>query len=387
MIYPVQTEMPLSNEDNLRMNVLLRQNLYALRIDESKMHVEALTEKGEARVLLNPNCRDEKYISILKEMISTYVLGSPIGYPVYIHRWTRMGQSRKHESLQNLLKLGEPEAVVAVAHTEDLTVELARHAWWALPTEENARTLLRHQSVIKNELGKELAMFLMEFLPFESDAMRIVETVSLLLQPGVLTDEERLSLWKKATHKSAYYPGFLISAADNLPCQVDEHENFTNLSQQLGDAIAQGNKIAKHYLWLHSDKGRAFLHTIKLTLKRPAQQDVVVALFNAIGHYFSDLGLSRRYRTIEELRVVNEKICSGTCDPEYGQLATEISQLANLSADSEERILAMLGLAQLSETLLDPLFGGTDCLGSVMRKRIKPVSEPLLEMVRQLEEQ
>jgi hypothetical protein len=378
--------MPLSNEDNLRLNVLLRQNLYALRIDESKMHVEALTEKGEAQVSLNPNCRDEKYIPMVKEMISTYVLGSPIGYPVYIHRWTRMGQSRKHESLQNLLKLGESEAVVAVAHTEGLPVELAQHAWWALPTEENARTLLRHQSVIENELGKELAMFLMEFLPFESDAMRIVETVSLLLQPGILADEDRQSLWKKASHKSAYYPGFLITAADNLPCQVDEHENFTNLSHRLGDTIAQGNKVAKYYLWLHSDRGRAFLHTIKLSLNRPAQQDVVVALFNAIGHYFSDLGLSRRYRTIEELQAINENICDGKCGPEYSQLATEINQLTNLSAGSDKRIQAMLGLAQLSETLLDPLFGGTDCLGSVMRKRIKPVSEPLLEMVRQLED-
>ena len=85
--------MPLSNEDNLRINVLLRQNLYALRIDESKMRIDALTERGEGQVVLNPNCRDEKYIGMVKEMISTYVLGSPIGYPVYIHRWIRMGQA------------------------------------------------------------------------------------------------------------------------------------------------------------------------------------------------------------------------------------------------------------------------------------------------------
>ena len=145
--------MPLSNEDNLRLNVLLRQNLLALRIDGSKMIVDALTDRGEGQVVLNPNCRDEKYVAMVKELISTHVLGSPIGYPVYIHRWTRMGQSRKEESLQNLLKLGEPEAVVAVSNTSDLPVEIARHAWWALPTEENARTLLRHQSVIDDDLG------------------------------------------------------------------------------------------------------------------------------------------------------------------------------------------------------------------------------------------
>ncbi len=57
------------------------------------MIIDALTERGEAQVVLNSNCRDEKYIGLIKESISTHVLGSPIGYPVYIHRWARMGQS------------------------------------------------------------------------------------------------------------------------------------------------------------------------------------------------------------------------------------------------------------------------------------------------------
>jgi len=378
--------MPLSNEDNLRINVLLRQNLYALRIDESKMLIDALTERGEAQVVLNPNCRDEKYISMVKETISTYVLGSPIGYPVYIHRWIRMGQTRKQESLQNLLKLGEPEAVIAVAHSKDLPVVVARHAWWAQPTEENARTLLRHQSVVDDELGQELAVFLMEFLPFESDALRIVETVSLLLQPGVLSDDDRQSLWKKASHKSAYYPGFLIAAANDLPAELAEHENYRELSQRLGDITRQGNTAAEYFLWCHSNRGQAFLHTIELALKKPAQQSVVVALLNAIGHHFSGLGVTRRFRTIDELNAYNSRIYNGDCENEHHNLTTELQQIAELVPESEQRSLAMLGLAQMSETLLDPLFGGTDCLGSVMRKRIKPVSEPLLEMIRTLEQ-
>ena len=378
--------MPLTNEDNLRLNVLLRQNLYALRIDESKMIIDALTERGEAQVVLNSNCRDEKYIGLVKETISTHVLGSPIGYPVYIHRWARMGQSRKKESLQNLLKLGEPEAVVAVAHSENLPVEVARHAWWALPTEENARTLLRHQSVIDDPLGQELAVFLMEFLPFEAEALRIVETVSLLLQPGILSESDRQSLWKKAAHKSAYYPGFLISSADDLPLKAEPHHCYEELSQQLDSAISDGSKAAEFYLWIHSDKGRAFLQTIRLALKRPSQQDVVVALFNAIGFHFAELGLTRRFRTIEDLLSFNAGICNGDCEKTCHQLSSEIEWILMHVPDSEERIHALLGLAQLSEVLLDPIFGGNDCLGTVLRKRIKPVSEPLLEMVSRLEE-
>lgn len=377
--------MPLSNEDNLRLNVLLRQNLLALRIDGSKMIVDALTDRGEGQVVLNPNCRDEKYVAMVKELISTHVLGSPIGYPVYIHRWTRMGQSRKEESLQNLLKLGEPEAVVAVSNTSDLPVEIARHAWWALPTEENARTLLRHQSVIDDDLGKELGAFLLEFLPFESDALRIVETVSLLLQPGVLAEQDRQSLWKKASHKSAYYPGFLITSADNLPYQADAHQDYPLLEKQLEKLIQQGNRTAEYYLWLHSERGRSFLHTVRLALKKPAQQDVVVTLFNAIGHHFADLNLPRKFRTIEELKAFNETLCNGECGEEYCELNAACRELIEYLPQSRERILGLLGLAQMSEVLLDPLFGGNDCLGSVMRKRIKPVSEPVLEMVGQFE--
>ena len=378
--------MPLTNEDNLRLNVLLRQKIYALRIDESKMIIDALTERGEAQVVLNSNCRDEKYIGQVKETISTHILGSPIGYPVYIHRWARMGQSRKDESLQNLLKLGEAEAVVAVAHSENLPVDIARHAWWALPTKENARTLLRHQSVIDDSLGQELATFLMEFLPFEAEALRIVETVSLLLQPGLLSENDRQSLWKKASHKSAYYPGFLISSANNLPLETAPHQDYEELAKLLDPSIREGNKLSEFYLWIHSGEGRAFMRTIRLALKRPSQQDVVVSLFNAIGFHFAELGLTRRFRTIEELQSYNSEICDGKSEKTSQQLSGEIEWVLRHVPDSRPQVLAILGLAQLSEVLLDPIFGGTDCLGSVMRKRIKPVCDRLYEMLSQLEE-
>ena len=84
--------MELSAEDNLRLNVLLAQNLQAVRIDESKMIVYALTGRGEAKVPLNPTCRDEKYLRFVREMFSTHALGSPGGYPVFLrvgHEWAK----------------------------------------------------------------------------------------------------------------------------------------------------------------------------------------------------------------------------------------------------------------------------------------------------------
>ncbi|RKZ63491.1 MAG: sulfur reduction protein DsrS, partial [Candidatus Parabeggiatoa sp. nov. 3] len=86
--------MPLSNEDNLRLNVLLANKVQAIRIDESKMIVYGLSERGEAKIQLHPNCRDEQYLRWVRELISGYILGSPGGYPVYLKRWARMGQTK-----------------------------------------------------------------------------------------------------------------------------------------------------------------------------------------------------------------------------------------------------------------------------------------------------
>ena len=162
------SELELSSEDSLRLNVLLAQKPQAVRIDESRMTLYALTEKGEASVVLNPDCRDDQYLRRVRELLSMHALGSPGGYPVYITRWTRMGQEREIETLHKLLLLGEPEAVVAVAHAPGLTAELAGLAWWAMPEAENARQLLAQKQVASQQqegqtgLANELAVFLID---------------------------------------------------------------------------------------------------------------------------------------------------------------------------------------------------------------------------------
>ena len=111
--------MDLSHEDSLRLHVLLASQPLAIRIDEGRMRVQGLTERGESSVQLNPNTAPERYLRQVRELISGHVLGSPGGYPVYLSRWTRLGQMRD-ESLAQLLLLGEPEAVVAAVGSPGL---------------------------------------------------------------------------------------------------------------------------------------------------------------------------------------------------------------------------------------------------------------------------
>ena len=100
--------MELSAEDSLRINVLLANKPQAIRINESSMTVFGLSANGEAQIELNPTGRHEQYLKRVKELFSGHVLGSPGGYPVYLQRWTRMGQMRD-DNLDQLLLLGEPE--------------------------------------------------------------------------------------------------------------------------------------------------------------------------------------------------------------------------------------------------------------------------------------
>ena len=83
----------LSPEDQFRLNVLLAQDLKAIRLDEGNLVLRALLGNGEeASLPLHPNCRTDKYLRLVRETLSGHALGSPGGYPIYLSRWTRHGQ-------------------------------------------------------------------------------------------------------------------------------------------------------------------------------------------------------------------------------------------------------------------------------------------------------
>ncbi len=367
--------MNLSNEDNLRLNVLLHQDLQAIRIDESKMIVYGLSEKGEARVDLKANCKDEVYVKEVKELISTHVLGSPGGYPIFLRRWTRMGQSRTNESLERLLLLGESEAIVAVVNADEVTNEIARRAWWAMPTAANARCLLRHDDVIDGSMGKELADFLVEFLPFEEEPHAMLKSAQLVLQRNLITDEVKASLWKKGQRKNALLVGFLKALPDELPLKVAKHKSYEEIKSQL--STLNDNVYAQIILRLLSEQGQAYLQTMETVMKKPSNQEVVVFLFDTIKGYFSDARPNEvKYDDIDLLISDVEKYI------EVSSMQTEqLQQVLEIDSYLKPLLRSILIFSLLNESLLTPVFSRTDAIGSLMRKKIDHIISPLLKEI------
>lgn len=366
--------MELSNEDSLRLNVLLRQNLKAIRIDESRMVVHGLTEKGEAKVTLNPTCKEERYLRLVREVFSTYVLGSPGGYPVYIRRWTRMGQARDEESLENLLLLGEPEAVTAVVHAPEIPPEIAASAWWAFPSAENARQLLRKQQIVESKLGPELAHYLLEFLPFETEAKAQIDSVRLILQPGLIDDATISKLWKNAKRKQAFYIGFMHTRPFDLPETGPAHPQLAEHETSL-TSLAADDPIAAQLQRVLSPQGQQYLKTAEHVINKASNQESVVELMTAIGNYFRPVRPDLfRYRQIEE-------IVKRARQPDVDNALRPL--LAN-HPEFEDHARAMVSLSLVDEYLVADVFGHTDAIGTVMRKRLLPVTTPLLSIMQTL---
>ena len=370
--------MELSNEDNLRLNVLLAQDLKAIRINEGTMTVHALTDKGEAKVVLNPTTRDDQYLRIVRELLSLKITGSPGGYPIFLKRWTRMGHA--DNTLEHMLLLGEPEAIVAVVYSPTLSHDIGVRAWWAHPTTEVAMRLMEYPTVAEGELGKELAEYLIEFLPFEERQLNIVNMVRLCLQEGLITDEQKEGLWTRAKRKNPFYVGFLHTKPSQIPIHIKTSNHHQTLTEHLKPLVNDRNIYAVTLCSLLSENGQKWLETLKLSLKKPVDQDVVISLFIAIGKYF-DLPLhtlrldNRGTRSIEIAIEHSEAICF---KPDNEQLETLLNTLNN-----EQHLLvdAMLILAQMGEHTLIPIFSGNDSVGTVMRKRLQPLTTPLLERV------
>ena len=363
--------MELSSEDALRLNVLIA-NAEAIRIDENSMTVYGLNGEQEMKFPLNPTGRGDRYLQAVRSMLSASVLDSPGGYPVFLRRWTRMGQI-DNEQMDRLLKLGEPEAVMAVVCSRNLSDELARRAWWCAPYAEHARRMLESPRVVGGKMGKILADFLIEHLPFETEPRDMLNTVRLVLQDGLINEQQKQKLWQTGARQKTYRIGFLEALPDNLPEQQPARgdlDEYAPLLAGLGD-----NRYAHQLRRLLDVPGQSFLEVAEDVLLNPADQEVASAIFNALGRYGAMLCHTTGLRELAAIDAVIDGLMHK--DSELLALLAAVPVLA-------PEIHAMLRLAHVSEYLLNPVFGQTDAVGTLMQEKIEPVTLPLARDIARL---
>lgn len=373
--------MELSAEDALRLNVLLANPLQAVRIDESSMTVHALSTQGEACVRLNPGGRDDQYLKKVRELLSSQVLGSPGGYPVFLRRWTRMGQARD-DSLEQLLLLGEPEAVVAVVHAAGLTDEIARRAWWAMPVADNARRMLERDCVVNGAMGPVLAQYLIEYLPFETEHHAMIETVRLVLQPGLVGADMRDKLWLQAKRRNSFYVGFMDALPDELPETGSARTDAAAVHERLADLVAAGNPVAQQLCRCLGEAGQVFLATAEAAMKKPTNQDVVVEFLKSIQRYFS--GVCPNRDPSADMPTIVEDAAALLDVPAVCSTTAAVQEVLAAAPECRDDVRAMLALSWVGETLVNPIFARTDAIGSVMRKKIEPVTTLVQQQFDQL---
>ena len=367
--------MQLSSEDSLRLNVLITQ-AEAIRIDENEMIVYGLMGEQEMRVALNPTMRADKYLAQVREMLASIVLDSPGGYPIFLRRWTRMGQIDS-DQLDRLLRIGEQEAVMAVVCAPGITNELARRAWWIAPYSEYARQMLENQTIVNGAMGPLLAEHLVEHLPFETEHNDMLHTVRLVLQPGLINEAQRQRLWDRGRSKSTYRVGFLVTLPDGMLEEGSARSDFAEISKKLQPLVAAANPFAQLLNKLLDASGQNFCRVAIESVERPADQDVVSALFDAIGAYFKTARVhAGQLRTVEEIQPVVTGMIANPPEP--------LQSLLETLPELEPEIRAMLFLAHFDESVILPIFSLTDAIGTVMRSKIDHIAQPLLVQLNRL---
>jgi hypothetical protein len=262
--------------------------------------------------------------------------------------------------------------VVAVAHAPSLTDELARRAWWCQPTMEIARWMLEKEAVIQGQMGKVLADFLIEHLPFEENPDARMHTIRLILY-GKLADEQTTAkLWRMAKGVPYYFIGFLEFMPETLPNDQPARADYEEAKKLLGPLVETGNAHAERFLSLLSANGQTWLKAVAEVLTRPSTSLVVYALLDAISRYFHAMGYPIQSEKLEDLFAQAGAISRGEIEA-----PSDLQALLAAAPQHRQGIEAMLALSGLTSKTADPWLLRSTAVGALMRRKIEPLVSPI----------
>jgi hypothetical protein len=228
-------------------------------------------------------------------------------------------------------------------------------------------------------MGPVLADYLIEYLPFETEQEKMMESVRLILQPGLIDEERRLDLWKKSGRKQAYLVGFLQGLPDHLPEPAAARADADGIAAALAGECAAGNPAARLLTRVTAGPGQTFLATASAVLAKPPSQEVVTAVFDVLRNYFAPLRPDGDPNLdIEALMADSRTYADATTAPEH------VRRCLDAHPDSAKDLAAMRLLSGGGYGLIRPVLRDPTTLGSLMRRKLAPVVDPLQDAIGRL---
>lgn len=258
------------------------------------------------------------------------------------------------QNLKDLLKIGNIEAVVAVANSSNLSEDVLDLVWWcSTNTDQQAeigRFLLTREFVSKTEIGKEIAAYLLEFLPYTEDVEQQIDTANLVLQDGLIDQESVNKLWKQGQRKTSLLVGFIERLIGRLPnTENTPEQNFTH----------------PELINFKNEQSQIFLKTCSTILKKINQEYVLYRTLEALGNFMAHSNINPSSE-IKDIQSQVEK------------------HINNNGFDNNPKIEARFLLAGVSEKLAVSTISAHGLMGSAIRKKLNHVLEPIQLALKEL---
>jgi hypothetical protein len=158
-----------------------------------------------------------------------------------------------------------------------------------------------------------------------------------------------------------------------LPARLDADHIQTSLSP----LVAKGNQIATQLVRTTSGSGQTFLETCERVLRKPSNQEVVNTLFEVIAGYFESIRPDDYDDDMNILSLIER--ASNLCETCEDTTSVERREVLAVLPEMQDAVKAMLILSGLGYSVLRPIFSRTTAIGSLMRKKLSPLTGPILE--------
>ena len=180
-------------------------------------------------------------------------------------------------------------------------------------------------------------------------------------------------MWEKGAGQRSYRIGFLQAEPDSLPPTHPARVDATRYDATLAGLATGGNRLATLLRRVLSAPGQNFLVTCEQALQKLADQDTVVALLNSLSGYCRDLR-SGDGPCQDVATILTEAEVAVT---EQGEAQALLATVPELWPEAR----ALYALARMDEAIVTPIFARSSASGSLMRRKIEPVLQPVLEQI------